>query len=428
MNAKEIMQEALKRPIIFQDETKLSVNYVPMHLPFREVEIQKLTHLFRGLLENPGGSNLKILIVGASGTGKTAVVKTFGTWIQAEAKKKQINLQYVPINCRRDQTPHMVLVRMIKAFDFSFPRRGFNEAELLHILFDEILKKRDAYLLVCLDDADQFLRTYPSMIYNLMRIEDELLNPKQRISLILIAKDQLFLSKLDEGTRSTFQCSTIPIEKYAKLQIQEILRSRIREAFFEGTVLVDTVKLISDFVADTGDARYALELLWLAGKYAEEENVIQISAEFVRRAANNLHPSFKREVLEELSLQQQLALLAIVYQLKVTQRAYVTMGDCLRMYNTLCEDYSVKPRSHTQFWNYIQSLVDFTGIVSKDVTTLSKVEERPGRTTLIRLNVCTKDLEPILIKELESVLEMEVSKHVESNESKLQQESTRKGS
>ncbi|NVM54422.1 MAG: AAA family ATPase [Candidatus Helarchaeota archaeon] len=402
MSVKNIMKEELKRTSLFRDETKLSIDYTPLDLPHREEPIRKLAHLFKSLIENPGGASKKVIITGTTGTGKTAVTKRFGVMIQEVAEENSIYLRYVHINCRRYKTSFMVLNRIIQHFNPKFPKRGFNVAELVHILSNEILDKEDAYILLCLDETDLLILSEPSIIYNLTRMHDDSLNSKQRLSLITIAKSDLFKKNLDPSISSTFQCSTIHLEKYSSLQLRDILKERIKEAFFDGTVLNETINLISDFTAESGDARYALELLWLAGKYADDAKSLQITPEFARQAKVNLDPGIKREVIRDLGLHLKLILLATTRQLKNTQKAYAIMGEIEAAYRLICEEYSteshsIKPRGHTKIWEYIRELTDISEFLS---TKVSSLEDKPGQTTLLRLNVPIEILEQILEDEI----------------------------
>ncbi len=391
------MKEELKRTSLFRDETKLSIDYTPLVLPHREEEIRNLARLFKALIENPGGASKKVVITGTTGTGKTAITKRFGAMIQDVAEEKNIYLRYIHINCRRYRTSFMVLNRIIQHFNPKFPKRGFNVAELFHILSNEILEKEDAYILLALDECSSLILSEPSIIYNLTRLQDDSLNSKQRLSLITIAKNDLFKKKLDPSISSTFQCSTIHLEKYSSLQLRDILKERIKDAFFDGTVLNETINLISDFATESGDARYALELLWLAGKYADDAKSFQITPEFARKAKNNLDPGVQREVLRDIDLQQKLILLAIARQLKNTQQAYITMGECQKSYRVLCEEFETPAKSYTKVWECIRDLADISEFLSTKVTGL---EDKPGQTTKIRLNVPIEILEQVLENEI----------------------------
>lgn len=395
---KNIIKEALKQVSVYRDETKLSIDYTPLVLPHREEIIRTLAQLFKSLIESPGGASRKVIITGATGTGKTAVTKRFGALIQEVAGENDINLRYVHVNCRRNKTPFLALTRIIQHFNPKFPKRGLNVAELIHILSHEILAKEDAYILLCFDEADHFILSDPSIIYDLTRLQDDSLNPKQRLSLITVAKNDSFKKGLDPSISSTFQCSTIHLDKYSKFQLEDILKERIKEAFSDGTVLNDTISYVSDLAAISGDARYALELLWLAGKYADEEGALQVSPDHTRKAITNLDPGIQREVIRDLGLHQKLFLLAVARQLKNTQKAYVILSDCQKAYRTICEEHGIEHHSYTKVWEYVKELVDISGCLSSNVSCL---QGRVGRTTLLRVDVPVDILTQILENQIE---------------------------
>ncbi|MFX1293342.1 MAG: Cdc6/Cdc18 family protein [Promethearchaeota archaeon] len=413
MVLEDIVKEELQFSSVFRDESRLSIDYIPIELPHRETKIRKLTRIFKEIVEHPGGSSKKVLITGASGTGKTATAMRFGQLMQEVALEKGINLRYAHVNCRLWKTEYIILLRIIRIFIPKFPKRGFNVPELWHTLCEEILSAKNIYLLLTLDNFEYLQSNYPQLLYNLSRICDDSLNSKQRISFIIIAPDDSFKTLLEPSISSTFQCSTVPFENYSNLQLDDILRARIKEAFFDGTVLEDTLRLISDFAAETGDCRYALELLWLAGKMADEVKAFQINAEYVRRAALNIHPRFKREIIQNLSFQNQILLLAICNYLKLTQKGYTTIGECEPVYRELCENLEVNPYRNTQLWVNIRLMVDTTDLISKEVSTLEGLGKRLNPSTIIRLNYPINVIKTVLEKEIDGVVDLAIKKRRE---------------
>ena len=84
----DYIDELLKQPSLFKDETKLDINYVPEELLHREKELYLLSQLFLILITNPNSTSRKILITGKTGVGKTATVKYFGKMILEAALHK----------------------------------------------------------------------------------------------------------------------------------------------------------------------------------------------------------------------------------------------------------------------------------------------------------------------------------------------------
>ncbi|MFX1509846.1 MAG: ORC1-type DNA replication protein [Promethearchaeota archaeon] len=394
----EIIRHELQRPSVFIDEAKLSVDYVPNNLPHREDHLRKLTQLFRGVIETPGRVSQKVLIVGDTGSGKTSVTKLFGKLLVEIAQSHGFNLVYVHVNARRERTEYMILNKILSAFQAGIPLRGLSTQELLSIIL-EYIESKDLYLLITLDELGVFLkRRGEELLYLLSRTVDDQLNAQQRISLIGISRNPLFGYILDPSTWSTLQKNMLRFNRYNSHQLRDILDFRVKEAVLDGAVPPSTIDLIADIAGASGDARYALEVLYNAGKIADEKGVLRILPEYVRSAKAFITPEIRREVLVDLSMHRLILLLAVCRLLKTSEDAYLTTGELEVRYGLVCEEYSQHPRAHTQLWAYIQDLVGL-GILS---TKISSGGQR-GKTTLISLpdipaSVLETELELLLEK------------------------------
>jgi cell division control protein 6 len=396
----EIIRHELQRPSVFIDEAKLSIDYVPPTLPHREEHLRKLTQLFRGVIEAPGRVSQKVLLVGDTGSGKTSVTKLFGKLLTEIAQGHGFNLVYVHVNARRERTEYMILNKVLSALQTGIPLRGLSTQELLSIIL-EFIETHNLYLLITLDELGVFLkRRGEELLYLLSRTVDDQLNAQQRVSLIGISRSPLFGYILDPSTWSTLQKNLIQFNRYDSLQLRDILNYRIKEAVLDGAIPESTIDLITDIASTSGDARYALALLYNAGKAADEKGVLRILPEFVRSAKAFITPEIRREVLLDLSLHQKLLLLAVCRLLRPSEDAYVNTGELEARYRLVCEENDRTPRAHTQIWTYIQDLVGL-GILSSK---LSGVGQR-GKTTLIGL----PDI-PAVVLEREIELQIEKKK------------------
>ena len=82
-------------------------------------------------------------------------------------------------------------------------------------------------------------------------------------------------------------------------------------AFELGAVEEDVVDLIAELAfKETGNARFGIELLWRAGKYADAQDADTVEPECVRMAVSSIVPGMRRSELAELSLHEKLFLLA----------------------------------------------------------------------------------------------------------------------
>jgi len=377
----DIVKEILSKPTVFRDEGPLSLEYVPSRLPHREDKLSFLVQLFRFAIEKPCSMSQRVLITGDVGTGKTVLSQRFGLDITRAAKNRKVNLHYVHVNCRENKgSLFLIMKRTLEKLSPEFPKRGFAPEELLQVLMD-MLDDQNAHLILALDELESLIQTEGSTpIYTLTRIQEERPGAPTRLSLICILREPEYLEKLDPSTMGTLQRNFVRLEKYSANQLQAIISDRVELAFKERTVPEATVTFLADVAGSSGDARYAIELLWRAGKYADSENASVVSAEYVRKAIASVYPAMRTDYIAALSVHEKLLLLALSRLLIQRDTAYVSMGDVEREYQAACDEFNEEPRQHTQVWKYARALSSI-GIISAQMSG----EGMRGRTTLLGL-------------------------------------------
>jgi len=377
----DIVKETLAGPTVFKDETPLSLEYMPPRLLHRDDQMRFLTQLFRFSIENPFSTSQRVLITGDVGTGKTVLAQRFGADLVRAAKNRKVNLQYVHVNCREAKgSLFMIIKRVLTQFEPEFPKRGFAPEELLHTLMD-MLDDKKMHLILALDELEHLIRTEGATpIYNLTRIQEERVGKPIRLSLICILREHEHLQQLDKSTQDTLQRNIVKLEKYNPSQLSTILNDRVELAFKENTVSDDALQLVSDIGGQSGDARYSIELLWRAGKYADSEASKHISTDHIRKAAGSVYPTLRGEYINALSPHEKYMLLALARVLEESQDAYANIGTVEREYKAVCEEYSDEPRKHTQIWKYARGL----GAIGIIAATKSGEGVR-GKTTLLGL-------------------------------------------
>ena len=366
---------------VFEDEAKLDVNYLPPHLPHREAQLRSLRNFFSFVLERPYEMARNVLLVGGIGSGKTALSQRFGVDIEEEARRKGLRIKYVHINCQECRgSLFLILWRVMRAFHPNFPRRGFSAEEVLGMVLD-VLDDRNAYLIVTLDELEALIRKGGTVaVYTLTRIQEERMGAPRRLSLIGILRDVRWLDRLEESARSTLQRNIIHLPKYTGRELLDIVRYRANLALRDGVIGNEVIEMITDMATESGDARYALDLLWRAGKYADESFSPVILAEHVRRAAVLVYPMTRVSDIDHFPRHAKLFLLAISRFLRQSQAVYASMGEVEEMYRVICEEYGERPHGHTQLWKYVRDFAD-SGIL----TIKASGRGFRGKTTLISL-------------------------------------------
>ena len=349
----DIFEDLLNKPSIFKDERKLDMNFIPDELPHRNKELSLLSQLFLTLLTNPNEISRKILVTGKTGIGKTVTVKLFGTLLIEAAKKKNISINYIHVNCRKERTSYKVMIKIIRSINKNFPKRGYSPQDLLEIIND-FLNTHNFHILIILDELNYLINNDNDLIYSLTRLNDDSFNVPQRVSIIGIVRDISCINNLDNSTLSTLQRNIIRFENYTSDQIFDILKYRAEISLKRKVLSDELIEMISDIVSVKGDIRYGLNLLWKAGKIAENKNLQVINSECVRLANQDMVPFSTLDILKDMTSQKLVFLLATIFHLKTNNENRVTFLEILKPYLILCENAGLRPRSYSQLWNYLQ--------------------------------------------------------------------------
>jgi len=348
----DYFEDLLKKPSIFIDEKALDINFIPEEMPHREKELTILSQLFLTLITNPNSISRKILITGRTGIGKTATVKVFGNMLIEASNKRDVHINYVHINCRKERTSYKVLIRIIHSLDKAFPKRGYSPQDLLEVL-TEYLNTHDLHILIVLDELSYLIQKGGDLIYSLTRINDDMMNAQQRISIIGIVRDISCINSLDASTMSTLQRNILKFEKYTKKQIFDIMKYRAGLSLKENTISDESLEMVAESVFKVGDIRYGLNLLWKASKFAESRNLKYLNSECIRFGNQDLVSFSTQDAIKYLSIQKLIFLLSIIKILKKTEKSKISISEILNLYNILCENLGLKPRSYSQLWNYL---------------------------------------------------------------------------
>jgi cell division control protein 6 len=174
-------------------------------------------------------------------------------------------------------------------------------------------------------------------------------------------------------------------------------------AFEPSAVSDDTVNLVAGLAeCESGNARFAIELLWRAGKYADSEDAGEVLPEFVRRAVSSIIPTMKKAELESLGQHAKLFLLGVARFFEENEKAYASLSEVEKAYAVVCEEFAAEPSSHTMVWKYAQLLSDL-GFLKAEV---NAVDTRGRATRIFLPSIPARELE----RELCALLKKEETK------------------
>jgi cell division control protein 6 len=373
-----------------KDPRVLDFSYVPEQLVHREDQMKMMSALFSPVLDGPLSQTAFLL--GPVGTGKTCLAQRFcQDFVSAGKGTKSIEYKFV--NCRDKRKNITVMYEICRAYQ-PFLGKGYSVPDLLEVLRKDI-EKRKIHFIVVLDEVDALiLGDGPDLIYSLTRFGEGKPGLAGALSLILISTKNV-LYNLDVATMSTFKSShIINFGSYSKSELMDIVKQRVTLGLHPGVMPLRIMEEIAHMASEQGDARRAIELIQFASSFADQEGRNKIAMEDLRKAKASIAKVEIEPYIMTLDQHKKLTLLGIARALK--QRASMTMGEAQVNYEVACEEVSEKPRSHTQFWKYIQDLTAL-GVIDtaqsgrgiQGSTTLISLAELPAKTLI---EVLEKDL------------------------------------
>ena len=361
--------------LILLDPEPLYFDFIPETMVGREDIQSNLAAKFHSISHPNSSAN--VVITGPVGSGKTLLSRTFCRDIEHHLRNKR-QIRSVHINCRNATTNVRVAQRIVQTLDPGHPDRGLSMGELLNSL-RRLLRSNERHLIIVLDEVDHLLRKSGNdLIYQLLRIDEDQ-EGSGTISLMLISQEQV-LDVLENAVISRFgHTNHLPIPSYDYEGLLAIARQRAEAALNPKSWTEDILKLVATSAAPTGDARQILELLNGAVEHAETDGKSMLEPEHVQTRAKSIPQVMPEDVLDELSGHSMLVLLGICRRLRKTE--FMTSKDVESMYAVVCEEYEVKPRSHTTVWKYLK-IIEELSIIDARVDT---VGDGRGRTTHISM-------------------------------------------
>ncbi|MGV8126026.1 MAG: ORC1-type DNA replication protein [Methanothrix sp.] len=370
---------------IFQSRDVLRPTYTPGNLPHREEQINGLASILVPALRGETPSN--VLIYGKTGTGKTAVAKYVGKELE-EAGTEDRKCSVIYINCEVVDTQYRILAHLARHFDKEIPMTGW-PTDQVYSEFRNALDEEKKVVVIMLDEVDKLVRKGDDILYNLSRVNSDLIRSK--VSIIGISNDLKFTEFLDPRVKSSLGEDEIIFPPYDAEQIKDILEQRASLSFSPGALQESVIPLCSAFAAqEHGDARKALDLLRISGELAERSRSVVVSEEHVRAARDKIEQDRVEEVIKTLPTQSKLVLYSIVL-LEEQGVRNITTSAVYNMYKQLCPLVETDYLTHRRITDLIAEL-DMLGILHTVV--ISK--GRYGRTKEITLSVYSGKLKATL--------------------------------
>ncbi len=374
-------EKYLQREPLFINKKYLQSTYVPKEIPHRKKHMEDVASILAPALRKDKPSNL--FIYGKTGTGKTVVVKYVTREIEEMAKKNNVPIKIVYLNCKLQRvadTEYRLVAQLIRDLGGEVATTGLPTKDL-YDMFLKMLEDKKILLILILDEIDQLvLKIGDEILYTLTRINTELKHSE--VSVIGISNDLKFTNYLDARVKSSLSEEELLFEPYNAIQLQSILKQRARMSLREETIEEGLIEKCAAYAArEHGDARRAIELLRVAGEIAERNNQDKILIKNLDVAEEKIDRDRVIEAVKINPKQFKLVTYSII-ELYQNNGNKIFTGDIYETYKKYSLKTGVRPLTQRRVSDIIAEL-DMLGIINTKV--ISK--GRYGRTREICLEL-----------------------------------------
>lgn len=382
-----IFNQYLKKTnTIIKNKKILQTTYIPENLPHRDDKIGEIAEILAPALQGDKPSN--ILIIGKTGTGKTAVMHFIGN----ELKKATVEMEdskcvFVYINCEVVDTSYGILYSISNQIIMDpakrMPPTGWSMDRILSELTTVIEQEKKIFIIV-LDEIDRSIQKNGDDIFYYLTTMNEILK-ESKVSIVGITNNAKFTEFLDPKIRSRLGEERIVFPPYNVEQLKDILYDRAKDAFDEDMLDDDVIPYCAAMSAqEMGDARKALDLLRMSADLAERNGDEKVTSAHVKLARDKIELDAMNEIVKTLTVQSKTVLLSIIIN-KENGMDFMTTGDVFSTYKFVCETMGLSVLTQRRVGGLISEL-DMLGIVHARVKSFG----RAGRTKEIELNIPQK--------------------------------------
>ena len=371
-----------KRVILVKNKNILQSSYIPEQLPHREQKINEIVEIIAPALNKDKPSN--ILIIGKTGTGKTAVLNYIGKELK-KADPKEEKCIFIYVNCEVVDSPSGILYnisnQIISDPNRKIPFTGWSLDKTFFELMTFIDEQNKVFIMV-LDEIDKVFRKNGDDIFYFLTTMNDMLK-ESRVSIIGVTNNSKFTEEmLTTKIKSRLGEEKIVFPPYTPTQLQDILKDRAKEAFDNGILDSGVIPYCAAISAqDSGDARKALDLLRISADIAERNGDSSITEAHVNSAREKIELDAVTEIINTLTEHSKVVLMSVIKGDEF-QETKMTTGDVYMSYCDMCRVIGLKVLSQRRIAGLISEL-DMLGLIQAQLKSFG----RNGRTKEISLNI-----------------------------------------
>jgi cell division control protein 6 len=250
---------------LFRDAEVFEIDYLPEQFEFRDTQMQELAFQIRPGLR--GARPLNTICKGLPGSGKTTSIKKLFQEVEETTKK----LVTVHINCQIDNTKFAILSQIYRKLSGHLPPSSGTSFKQVFDAVARLLQKEECVLLVALDDANYLLyeNELNKVLYTLLRAHESYEGVRVGVIVIISDPDVDLSRAVDARVASVFRPTEIYFPPYGNAEVQEIMKARVMQGFFNGVISDAMLDLVVEQTQKSGDLRVGIDLLKRAALNAE---------------------------------------------------------------------------------------------------------------------------------------------------------------
>ncbi|MBY9021408.1 MAG: AAA family ATPase [Candidatus Lokiarchaeota archaeon] len=389
MDEEEFRKQFMTKSV-FNQANSLDMSYVPEKVFCRDEPINNLIYNFRRILEEEEQPSVNCLILGKGGVGKTCTARYFGRNFKTIALEKGVEVFIEYYNCINFRSKSKIVRELLAKYTHG-SGRGFSDDEALKLILKQLIREK-GYMLLIIDEV-HLLRSDEILAF--LDIAETYGHQNAKLSIILISRNKDWMTIETERILSRLN-EKIRLKPYNYEEAKKILEYRSDLAFKEYVVDDDILGMIGQIVTDHENMRHGIEILRKSGLYADRESLDSINADIIRAASNEVYPTFRGEIVDQLNDQELLALFGIARSLINKDEPFTLVDDAFEEYQIISETYSIEPHVKMSFRKYIRTLNQLKIIASKTV----RIEEaeRGRHLEITLLDIPASKLEEFLIE------------------------------
>jgi len=300
---------------IFDDESKLSEEYVPKKLPERQDELDALDRSLSPITRGSDTGANNCILVGKAGQGKTAAVRARLRRLREviEEYDEPNDVTVIWFNCTDVSGSWGVYNGIIKQ-ELGKDFYGYDTSTVRDEFIDYVFS-HDTDVLIVLDEINNITDDY-NFFYNISR-PSEVFNGYEdwghNISILGTTNDQTWRDGIPQKIKDSLYDDKVHFDVYDSNQLRSILYRRAEDAFVDGALSNGVIPKCAALAAqDVGSARQALMYLQTAGEVASAAGADEVTEEHVEEAVRSIEQQDISDGLIGMTTEDKLALIGVI--------------------------------------------------------------------------------------------------------------------